>query len=131
MAKTQQQKIGKIGEDMAVKYLKKKGYKILERNYRADKFGEIDIIASCKKSDSTFLQPSKNLIFVEVKTKTNQNFGLPEQELTYQKKKRLRRAIQNYLFKKYLTDSDWQVDLIAIEISDEKKDIRHYENISL
>jgi len=131
MTKTHQQKIGKMGEDMTVNYLKKKGYKILERNYRADKFGEIDIIASCKKPDSTLFQPSKILVFIEVKTKTDQSFGLPEQELTYQKKKRLRRAIQNYLFKKYLTDEDWQSDLIAIEILDDKQDIRHYKNIPL
>ena len=129
--KTQQQKIGKIGEDMAVKYLKKKGYKILESNYRADKFGEIDIIATCKKDNSTLFHHAKTLVFVEVKTKTNQNFGLPEEELTFQKKKRLKRAIQNYLFKKYLTDEDWRADLIVIEISDNKPEIRHYKNISL
>jgi putative endonuclease len=119
--KTQQQKVGKIGEDMAVKYLKKKKYKILERNYRADKFGEIDIIA----------QDKNELVFVEVKTKTDQNFGLPEQELTYQKKKRLKRAIQNYLFKKYLTDADWRMDLIAIEFLNSQPEIRHYQGIFL
>ena len=121
--KTQQQEIGKIGEEMAVKYLKKKKYKILECNYRADKFGEIDIIAKDKQS--------YELVFVEVKTKTDQNFGLPEQELTFQKKKRMRRAIQNYLFKKYLTDTDWRADLIAIEFSNEKPEIRHYQSIIL
>ena len=59
--KTQQQKIGKKGEDLAVKFLKKKSYKIIERNFRAGKYGEIDIIAKDKDE----------LVFVEVKTKTN------------------------------------------------------------
>jgi len=47
------------------------------------------------------------------------------------KKKRLRRAIQNYLFKKYLTSCNWRADLIAIDIVDKKIDIRHYECVSL
>lgn len=119
--KTKQQKVGKIGEDLAVKFLKKRHYKILERNFRADKFGEIDIIAKDKGE----------LVFVEVKTKTDEQFGSPEQEFTYQKKKKMRRAIQNYLFKKYFIDKDWRTDLIAIEILNKKTDIRHYENIPL
>ena len=85
--KTKQQKVGKIGEDMAVKFLKKKSYKIIERNFIAGKYGEIDIIAKDKGE----------LVFVEVKTKTDEQFGSPEQEFTYQKKKKMRRAIQNYL----------------------------------
>lgn len=119
--KTQQQKIGKKGEDLAIKFLKKKSYKIIKRNFRAGKYGEIDIIAKDKDE----------LVFVEVKTKTDEQFGLPEQEFTYQKKKKMRRAIQNYLYKKYFLDKDWRADLIAIEISDQESDIRHYENISL
>ena len=118
--KTRRQKIGKLGEDAAVKYLKKNGYKILERNFRAGRYGEIDIITNDKGQ----------LVFVEVKTKTDEQFGSPEQEFTYQKKKKMRRAIQNYLFKNYSQDRQWRVDLIAIEISD-KKNLRHYKDISL
>jgi len=119
--KTKQQIVGKKGEDLAVKFLKKKGYKVIERNFRADRFGEIDIIAKDKNE----------LVFVEVKTKTNEQFGSPEEEFTYQKKKKMYRAIQNYLFKKYLTSCDWRADLIAIDIVDEKIDIRHYECVPL
>ena len=118
--KTQKQKIGEMGEDLAVKYLKKKHYKIIGRNFIADKYGEIDIIA----------QDKGELVFIEVKTKTDEQFGLPEQEFTYQKKKKLRRAIQNYLFKKYWLDKEWRVDLVAIEFSGQEPDIRHYESIS-
>jgi len=119
--KTQQQKVGKIGEDLSVKYLKKKNYKIIERNFRAGKYGEIDIIAKDKGE----------FVFVEVKTKTDEQFGSPEQEFTYHKKKKMRRAIQNYLYKKYFLDKQWRADLIAIEILEDKQDIRHYENIPL
>ena len=119
--KTKQQIVGQMGEDLAVKFLKKKGYKIIERNFRADRFGEIDIIVKDKDE----------LVFVEVKTKTDEQFGSPEEEFTYQKKKKMYRAILNFLFKKYLTNQDWRADLIAIDIVDEKIDIRHYECVSL
>jgi len=119
--KTRRQEVGQKGEDLAVKFLRKKGYKIIERNFRADRFGEIDIIAKDKNE----------FVFVEVKTKTDDQFGSPEEEFTYQKKKKMYRAIQNYLFKKYLTNQDWRADLIAIDIVDEKIDIRHYECVSL
>jgi len=119
--KTSRQKIGQRGEDIAAKYLKKKHYKIIKRNFVAGKYGEIDIIA----------QDKGELVFVEVKTKTNEQYGSPEQEFTYQKKKKLYRAIQNYLFKKYWLNKDWRIDLIAIEVSGQKPDIRHYKNISL
>ena len=118
---TKQQKVGQMGEDLAVKFLKKKGYKIIERNFRADRFGEIDIIARNKNE----------LVFVEVKTKTDEQFGSAEEEFTYQKKKKMYRAIQNYLFKKYLKNCEWRADLIAIDIVDGKIDIRHYECVSL
>ncbi|MDA2936610.1 YraN family protein [Patescibacteria group bacterium AH-259-L05] len=103
---TQRQKLGKRGEDIAVRYLKKNTYTIIEQNYRAGKYGEIDIIA--RKKDQ--------LVFVEVKAKSDTQFGDPEQELTYFKTKKLHRAIQNYLFKHSLQDREWRLDLIAIEI---------------
>jgi len=119
--KTQRQKIGKKGEKLAIKFLKKRKYKIVDRNYRADRYGELDIVAKDKSE----------LVFVEVKTKTDEQFGSPEEEFTYQKKRSMRRAIQNYLFKKYLTDKEWRADLIAVEITGGKSEIRHYENVGL
>jgi putative endonuclease len=119
--KTQQQKIGEKGEKLAVKFLKKKKYKIMDRNFHAGRYGELDIVAKDKDE----------LVFVEVKTKTDEQFGSPEEEFTYQKKRKMYRAIQNYLFKKYLTDKEWRADLIAIEITNNKPEIRHYENVGL
>ena len=119
--KTKRQKVGRHGEDLAVRYLKKKRYRILERNYIAGHYGELDIIA----------EQNGQLIFIEVKTKTDQQFGLPEQEFNYYKRKKMRRAIQNYLFKNYNQDKDWQADLIAIDMSSQTPDIRHYQNIAL
>lgn len=66
--------LGKKGEDIAVEYLEEKGYQILERNWRLKK-AEIDII--CTKDNT--------LIFVEVKTKSYQYFGKPEESITQRK----------------------------------------------
>ena len=120
--RTQRQKLGKLGEDLAVKFLRKKGYQILERNFYVSRFGEIDIIA----------RREKRLIFVEVKTKRNLSFGSPEEEFTPAKKKKIWRAIQNYLLKKAAQNKPWQVDLIAIDISQPGKAIlRHYKNLPI
>ena len=74
MAKESNVTVGKIGEEIARDYLQKKGYKILEQNYRT-KFGEIDLVA----------KDGKELVFVEVRTKTGEDFGTPEESLNYRK----------------------------------------------
>ncbi len=73
-------------ETAAVKYLEKKGYKIIERNFRT-KFGEIDIIAKDKDT----------IAFIEVKARKNQNFGSPKESITYTKKKKLSKSALFYL----------------------------------
>ena len=71
--------LGKFGENLAVSFLKKKGYKILERNFVISGFGEIDII--CKKKD--------RVIFVEVRTKSNLLYGTLEESITPKKQQKL------------------------------------------
>ena len=85
--------IGKYGEDAAAKYLKKKGYKILERNYRAGR-NEIDIIAESKEYK----------VFVEVKTRSeslsaNADFGIPSDAVDSGKQRRTVAAAEAYLYK--------------------------------
>ncbi|MCK4968495.1 MAG: YraN family protein [Candidatus Aenigmarchaeota archaeon] len=113
-------KLGNIGEDIAVQYLKKKHYKILERNFYSC-FGEIDIIARKKKI----------IIFVEVKSKQDDRFGLPEEEFTYYKKRKIYRTIQIWLKQYHITDQHWQVDLIAIDQYLSQPEIYHYRAVSL
>jgi len=117
---TKQQQLGKWGENQAYAYLLRKKYKIIERNFRASNFGEIDIIA--KKNNE--------YIFVEVKTKRNQHFGLPEEELTGDKKKKLDFAIYYYLETKGLYNERWRFDFIALEIMNTKIQLRHYRYAS-
>ena len=103
--------LGESGEDQAAFYLKNKGYTIVESNYKTV-FGEIDIIA----------QDKKTIVFVEVKTKSNSSFGLPEEMVTQKKKEHLIRTVQWYLKEnKYLGKA--RIDVIAID-----DEIRHIEN---
>jgi len=117
---TRKQTLGNKGEEEAGKYVQNKGYKILGKNY-CSKFGEIDLIARDKDE----------LIFIEVKARSNDDFGLPEQEFNARKKKRLRRVIQSYLWEKKATDDQWRVDLITVDYSQSSPRICHYQNLSL
>lgn len=120
--KTQKRKIGDIGEEIAVRYLKKQGYKILDRNF-LKKWGELDIMAKNKKGVS----------FIEVKT-LNQKSGqifFPEQNVSFKKQKRLIRTAQTYLAQKnYPLDTSWQIDVIAVELNwqTRKANLRHLKN---
>jgi len=115
-------KLGNLGEEIAEKYLKKKGYKILDRNFRYKGYGEIDIIA----------KKNKNLHFVEIKTRKNiGNTYRPEDNITFFKQKQLIKLSKIYLAKNKLTDRDisWQIDIIAVEINPFtiKEKLRHIE----
>jgi putative endonuclease len=113
--------IGDLGESLAVDFLKKKKYKILERNFYTP-FSEIDIVAKEKKQ----------LVFVEVKMKQKNEFGLPEERFDYHKKRKLFKAIKAYLLEHKIKGDNWRLDLIAIEIiNNQKPAIRHYSGIDL
>lgn len=112
------QKLGNTGEDIAVEYLEKKNYKIIERNYRFG-HGEIDIIAG----------KNNILIFVEVKTRKNLEFGPPELAVTKSKQRQVRKIAEAYLYEKNILDKDCRIDVIAI-MKEEKlpPKINHIKN---
>lgn len=117
----QKQVIGKIGEEIATQYLIKKGLVIVERNFRCRQ-GEIDII--CKQK--------KELIFVEVKTRTNMKYGEPIEAVNKTKRKHMNRAIEFYLYSKKLTNEQVRIDVIEVYLEDyEKKTYRinHVQNV--
>ena len=95
--------LGKYGEDIACKFLIKLGYKIIERNYRFGK-GEIDIIAD----------DNGTLVFVEVKTRENLNFGPPELAVTKAKQNQIRKIASAYLYEKGINDTLCRMDVVAI-----------------
>jgi putative endonuclease len=111
----------KLGEEIATNYLKNKGYKIIERNFRKG-YGEIDIVATFQNT----------LIFVEVKTRTSSLYGGAIESVTYHKIKSLTKTAQFYkLIHKNFPDA-MRIDAILIDLSsgDQIKNIKHIENIS-
>jgi putative endonuclease len=116
---TVKRQIGNLGEDIAVRYLRKQGYKILERNWRK-KWGEIDIIA---------LKQKEEIIFIEVKT------GIwAEENLTFKKRRNLLKTTRNYLLEKYGNENiDWQFDIILVSLDAQKRkaQIRHLQDVNI
>jgi len=117
---SQKKQIGNIGEHIAADFLRKKGYFILERNFRI-RYGEIDLI--CKDG--------KTIVFVEVKTRTNHTHGFPEEAVTWQKIKELVKTSEVYIMLRHLENFQERIDVIAIDMTRDAKvtEIRHHKNI--
>ena len=122
---TEKQIIGQKGEDEAVKYLKNKGFSILDRNYRKP-WGELDIVA--KKGEWLYFIEVKTVTRSGVETKFQVPRNLvsgsdddyePEDNIHPWKIKRLSRAINTYLLEKKIDDkADWQVDAISVYLEE-------------
>lgn len=104
---------GILGEKLARDFLKKRGYRILETNYRCP-HGEIDIIARHKDS----------LVFIEVRTKAGPDFGSPEESITPAKKERMRASAFHYLQNHDDLPSLWRIDFVAVELGPKGKPSR-------
>lgn len=100
--------LGREGEDRAARYLVRRGYKILERNYRT-RAGEIDLIALDRGV----------VAFVEVKTRTSNAFGAPELAVTPQKQRRMIKAALGYIKYKKIHQVPCRFDVVAISVGDE------------
>lgn len=111
--------VGKVGEDLAKKYLEENGYKVLEQNYRT-RWAEIDLV----------VEKNKTLVFVEVRTKVGEQFGTPEETINKQK---LWKVLQNA--KNYAGFKNWQgpqrIDAVCIVLKADFSVSRltHHENI--
>jgi putative endonuclease len=116
--------IGQWGEGIAAEYLEKNGYSILTRNFHTPT-GEIDIVAF---NPDTRLSC---LVFVEVKTRTSQKHGYPEEGVSKKKWDHLQTAIQCYLESHPDMHVEWRVDVIAIvgHPDQENPQIQHFENV--
>ena len=118
------QEIGRWGEGIAAAFLKRKGYTIIDRNYFTPE-GELDIIALLEEQDEQVL------VFVEVKTRTSDKYGYPEEAFSQKKWNHMLKAIGLYFQKQPDYEEAWQIDLIAIQKLSGKEpvDIQHFENI--
>ena len=108
--------LGAKGEQKAAKYLQKKGYEILEKNWRYKKT-EIDIIAGYEGK----------IVFVEVKTRQSLKYGYPEESVNATKIESLQKAAEAYLFERN-DNPDIRFDVIAISPEDGMEKIEHFED---
>jgi putative endonuclease len=121
------QSLGRRGEALAAEYLLAKGYQILERNFRSP-YGEIDLIVSQPAADSGENGPL--LVFVEVKTRSSNAYGYPEESVTASKQIHLIRSAQAYLQAHPEHTGDWRIDVIAVRTgrAGGQAEIKHFEN---
>ena len=99
--------LGGIGEAQACAFLKKKGCKILEKNFRAG-HGEIDIIARL----------GKIVLFVEVKTRVSSDFAQPWESVGYRKRKNVRTAAKLYVQQQRRAGEEYRFDVLSITMKD-------------
>ena len=99
-----QQQFGKRSEHLALNYLKRKGYRIVETNYRS-RVGEIDIIAREKDT----------LVFVEVKARSSRRFGSPKGAVTPAKQRKISMAALDYLKRTGQTEASARFDVVSID----------------
>lgn len=109
--------IGKRGETLAISFLKKNGYRIIESNFRC-RYGEIDIIA----------QDGKTVAFIEVKTKTSNRFGSPTQAIDSRKQRQVSKTALAYISQKRLTNYSARFDVVGINIKGSNSEIELIKN---
>lgn len=123
------QELGRWGEAHAAEYLVDQGYTIVARNERTP-YGEIDLVAQKVSGPTAESRESQELlVFVEVKTRTSQSFGYPEEAVTPRKQINLISAAQHYLQEHPDLNLDWRIDVISIErYPDQAPIIHHFDN---
>ena len=113
----QRQQFGAIGETIAARHLKKKGYKILDRNYRT-KLGEIDIVAKDKDT----------IVFVEVKARRSSQYGSPKWAVTPKKQRKISMAALFYLKETKQIRAKARFDVVSITAIEEEPRIEIIKN---
>lgn len=116
----EKQKVGSEGECLACKYLIKNKYKIIERNFRCRQ-DEIDIIA--------YDYDSLELVFFEVKTRTNFYYGLPSEAVNIQKQRHIMNSIKYYLYCNKIEDVYVRIDVIEIVFYKGKYKLNHLKSV--
>lgn len=108
---------GRAGEEEACNYLTDLGYAIIKRNFQYGQVGEIDIVA----------KDGEQLVFVEVKARTQYTRGKPEDAVDVRKQRQLKRVSEGYYHINKITNQACRFDVIAIDKTGGKTEIRHYK----
>lgn len=114
------QNIGRTGEELTALYLVRNGYQILDRNWNLHHGCELDIVA----------MKDNRLHFIEVKTRTSDQYGEPQTAITWRKLRHISKAIQAYRYGRFLLNTDYQIDSVAILYrADNDYDLTHFLGI--
>jgi len=113
----QKQVLGREGEQIAESYLKKKGYRLVERNYRC-RGGELDLIALDRRV----------IVFVEVKTRSDDRFGPPLESVDNRKQRRMIKAALFFLSQHRLHNRDARFDVVGISFEGQQPVVEHIQN---
>ena len=114
---SQKQNLGRAGEQIAESYLKKKGFTLLERNYRCP-IGELDLIVLDRRV----------VVFVEVKTRSDGLLGSPLEAVHRYKQQRMIKVALYFLSQRRLHDQEARFDVIGITFEDQEPKIEHIQN---
>ena len=119
--KNRSQKLGRSGEEIAVKYLINMGYKMIDRNFRVPG-GEIDVVA----------KDNGILVFVEVKNYSYRNFYMPVYSISLKKKMRIRRTAEEYLYRNDIQNNDCRFDVVLIYMNEDgRREIELIQDVFL
>jgi putative endonuclease len=106
--------LGRIGENIIADYITKLGYKVVERNFECNQ-GEIDIVAKDKEE----------LVFIEVKTRTDISYGEASEAVTDTKKRHLINSIKYYIYKQKLENQPIRIDVAEVYINKGKVKVNY------
>lgn len=122
MSNKSPRQIGNEGEELAVAYLESKGYTILERNYHFE-HAEVDIVAYNNES---------HIVFLEVKKRSTNRYGEPEEYIDEEKKKNIYKAAEAWLYERKMDNAPVRFDVISIiQQENDAPDIKHFEHAFL
>lgn len=117
--------LGQWGEEQAAEFLQDLGYVIVARNVRTP-YGEIDLIA---QEFPVHAEGEITTVFIEVKTRSSKKYGFPEEAITPRKQDHIISAAEHYLQEHPELQTNWRIDVIAIELYPESIPIiNHFEN---
>lgn len=117
-SKLTRKELASLGEEHAAKHVASLGYRIVKRNFRYGRVGEIDIVA----------YDGECLVFIEVKARQDYSHGTPESSVDPRKQAQLKRVARMYYYVNSIAEAVCRFDVIAIDIFGKKVDIRHHKN---
>lgn len=112
--------IGDRGEDLAAAHLEEAGFRVLERNYFFER-NEVDLV--CFDPDQ-----GGEIVFVEVKTRRGETYGVPEASVTEEKKESLVEVARAYLHERKLEGAPARFDVVGVLLDGDEPRISHYKN---